>query len=189
VSAGPLLVVVTGMPAAGKTTVARGLATELALPLVTKDDIKERLYEALGTGDVEWSRQLGSAAYSLIFAFCRELLAAGHPLIAEANFFAGRHEGDFLALPPHRLVQIHCYAPLELLTERFAGRSERHEGHLDRERVGELSERLASGLHAPLALGGELVELDTSQPVDVRQLADRLLPLACEEPAATIPTP
>jgi predicted kinase len=189
VSAVPLLVVVTGMPAAGKTTVARALAAELALPLVTKDDIKERLYETLGTGDVEWSRQLGSAAYSLIFVFCRELLAAGRPVIAEANFFAGRHEDDFLALPPHRVAQIYCHAPLEILTERFAGRSERHEGHLDRERVGELSQRLASGVHAPLALGGELVELDTSEPVDVRQLADRLRPLVREEPAATIPAP
>jgi predicted kinase len=173
-SAAPLLVVVTGMPASGKTTVARELAEQLELPLVTKDDIKELLYEALGVGDVEWSRRLGSAAYSLIFAFARELLSVGRPVIVEANFFAGQHEADFLRLPPHRLIQVHCHAPLELLTDRFAARSERHPGHLDRERVGELSERLASGVHSALPLDGELIELDTSEPVDVGRVADGL---------------
>ena len=99
------------MPATGKTTVARALAKELQLSLATKDDLKELLYDELGTGDSEWSRRLGRAAYALIFAFCRELLGAGRPAIAEANFFAGSQEEQFAALPPHRTVQIHCHAP------------------------------------------------------------------------------
>jgi predicted kinase len=169
------------MPAAGKTALARALAETLRLPLVTKDDIKERLYETLGAEDVEWSRRLGSAAYSLIFAFASELLVVGQPVIVEGNFFAGQHEAYFLRLPPHRLVQVHCHAPLELLTERFAARTDRHAGHLDRERVGELPERLASGVHSPLVLDGEVIELDTSKPVDVEGVADRL--------AATIQRP
>jgi predicted kinase len=38
------------MPASGKSTLARALTAELKLLLVSKDDIKERLYEELGTG-------------------------------------------------------------------------------------------------------------------------------------------
>jgi predicted kinase len=42
------LVLVTGPPAAGKTTVARPLARCLALPLIGKDTIKEALFDAMG---------------------------------------------------------------------------------------------------------------------------------------------
>jgi hypothetical protein len=37
-----------------------------------------------------------------------------------------------------------------------------------------LAERLASGLHSPLALIGKLVEVDTSQPVNVKAIAARI---------------
>ena len=102
----PFLVVVTGMPSSGKTTVAESLARELRLPLIAKDEIKESLYDSLGAKDVASSGRLGTAAFALIFAFARAMLASGVSLIVEANFFRD-HEPEFRALPPHRLVQLH----------------------------------------------------------------------------------
>jgi predicted kinase len=52
----PLVVVVTGPPASGKSTIARELADALAAPLIAKDPIKETLFDSLGTGDPAWSR-------------------------------------------------------------------------------------------------------------------------------------
>jgi predicted kinase len=161
------------MPASGKTTLARTLAAELRLPLITKDDIKERLYDELGTGDVDWSRRLGRASHALLFAFCGGLLAAGHAVVVEGNFFAGSQEAEFESLPPHRLIQVCCTAPLEVLVERYAGR-QRHRGHVDDERAGELRQRFEAGLHAPLALRGELLEVDTSHQTDVEGLVARV---------------
>ncbi len=165
----PLLVVVTGMPASGKSTVAELLAERLSLPLVAKDEIKELLYETIGTGDVGFSGRLGGAAYALVFAGAARVLRAGQPVIAEANFFRGSAEPELAALPSHRLVQVHCSAPLDLLVERYRSRA-RHPGHNDGDKIDELAARLASGAHDPLDLDGELIELDTSAPVDADAL-------------------
>jgi len=60
------LVYVSGMPGAGKTTLAYPLAAELGYSLVTKDMLKEKLHDVLYTAgeepDLAWSRQLGAKA-------------------------------------------------------------------------------------------------------------------------------
>ena len=123
----PLVVVVTGMPAAGKTTIAEVLSRDLRLPLVSRDKIKERLYDTLGVGDLEWSGRLGGAAFALLFDSARLMIESGHSVMLEANFFRGT-EQEFSALPSHRAIQIHCEAPLDVLIARYAGRP-RHERH------------------------------------------------------------
>jgi predicted kinase len=143
----PLLVVVTGMPSSGKTTFAESLAERLRLPLIAKDDLKESLFDSLGAGDVAWSGRLGDAAYTLIFDLATTILAARVSMIIEANFFVDQTT-RFTSLPQHRLVQIHCEAPLALLLDRYAAR-ERHPGHHDDEKIEQLPARFESGAHAP----------------------------------------
>jgi adenylate kinase family enzyme len=62
------VVLVTGTPGAGKTTVSRALSKALTLPLLSKDAIKESLFDVLGVRDREWSLQLGAAANNVLWS-------------------------------------------------------------------------------------------------------------------------
>ena len=170
----PLVVVVTGPPAAGKTTIARGIAERLGLPLIAKDTIKEALFDSLGTGDLDWSQRLGAATYVTMEALLEDAIAAGTSVILEANFIRGSEIERGLAALPARFVQIHCSAPLEILLERY-DRRERHPGHVDGERIDALRAAVESGRHDPLALPGETIRLDTSQDVEIDDVLARIL--------------
>jgi Ni2+-binding GTPase involved in maturation of urease and hydrogenase len=55
-----LLIVVSGLPASGKTTLARTLSDRLSLPVVERDRLAEVCFDALGT---QASVPLGSVSY------------------------------------------------------------------------------------------------------------------------------
>ena len=127
------LLVVTGEPATGKTTLARMLADELGLPLLAKDELKERLFDSRGTGDRAWSRRLGAATFELMFALAADLLAADTSFVIEANF-AAESTPRLRALPAHRPFQVVCTAPADVRRTRFRARAAsgaRHLDHLD----------------------------------------------------------
>lgn len=97
----PLLIVV-GPPASGKTGLARRLAVDLRLPLLSRDDFKECLFDTLGSGwrvagmmtsdtpDREWSKRLGMASYALLWQALETNLSAGVATIVENNFLGER---------------------------------------------------------------------------------------------------
>jgi hypothetical protein len=108
----------------------------------------------------------------VLFRVAAGLLAAGVSCIVEGNFSWPQ---PFRALPDARLVQLLCTLPAELAADRYADR-ERHPGHVDRDREGEVSRRIAAGEWSWLELGGERIEVDTAIPVDVSALARTLSP-------------
>ena len=160
-SAVPLLVVVTGPPASGKSTVAEHLAAALGLPLLTKDGIKETLFDSLGTGDRDWSRRLGEATWHVLFHVVGVALEGGASLVVEGNFEPAHAEARFASLPDFRGVQVYCSAPDEVLLARYRERAEsgdRHPGHVDDDVARDLGDSLEENRWRPLALDGPLVE-------------------------------
>ena len=161
------VVVVTGLPGAGKTTLARSLALALRLPLIAKDTIKEALGDALGPVDGEGSRDLGGASYEVLFA-----LAADVPgvVIIESNF-SERAAPSILSLAAAAPVQVYCTCPVDLAAERYNHR-DRHDVHhtpqVTHDRLLEI------GPTSPLPLGGDTFHVDTSQPVSVSALAAKV---------------
>ena len=153
----PILVIVSGAPATGKTTLARIVAERLAVPYFGKDELKEAIADKVGApGDVATSQRLGLAAYEVLFTMGRRVLESGAGLVIESNFRRGVSERELLPLielADARLV--HCTADPAAVRSRYDERflrGERHPAHLDAHRAPELASELASGLFEPLEL-------------------------------------
>ena len=162
----PLLVVVTGAPASGKTTIAEELARRLRIPLVSKDTFKERLYETLGSED-ELEARIERAALALLYSVAAAQLEAGVSVVVESDFDANADPEPLRRMAAGhdaRLVQVACRRERGRLVERFVGRIEegkRHPGHGDEpEDVHEVEAKLDAGSWNPLDLPGELIEVD-----------------------------
>jgi glucokinase len=141
------------------------LAAALGLPLIGKDLIKEALFDALGTGDRAWSRRLGVASYEVLYAVAGALPAA----VLDANL-APEAVPRLRALDAD-LVEVFCRCPPGEVERRFAARApQRHPGHVDHQLGGELRAALTRGV-GPVRLGGPVLEVDTSQPVDIPGIA------------------
>lgn len=125
------MAIILGSPASGKTTLARRLSAALCIPCLGKDDVKEALFEALGSGDRDWSRRLSEASFAALGRLAATQLAAGVSCIVEGNF-RPEHAPALLAAAARGAgaLQIRCLAEPGEILRRFAGR-ERHPGHLD----------------------------------------------------------
>jgi predicted kinase len=167
----PVLVVVTGPPASGKSTIADALRARLGFPLIAKDSLKEVLGEALHVEGRADSQRLGGAIFFVLAHVVHELLAHGVSVIAEGNFHA--ESALFTGLPPARIVQVHVSAQLDELRRRMVVRAgERHAVHYDADAATEVATRAAAGEWAALPLHGDLVEVDTTEWPDLAELTD-----------------
>jgi len=164
----PLFVIITGAPCTGKTTLGLRLAADFRLPFIYKDGIKETLFDRLGWKDKRWSKLLSLASYDLLYYFVESLLKSGTSLIVEANFKTQVDTNKFLALKSQSEFvpfQILCRAEPEILLERFrsrAGAPGRHPGHIDHLTEGDIRQSLWRGEYQALAIGGQLVVVDST---------------------------
>lgn len=169
----PLVVIISGPPCTGKSTLAVPLAAELGLPLISRDGLKEALFNRLGWRDRSWSRQVGAASYDLLFHVLERLLQAGCSVCVESNFSPRLDDGTFRRLQQRcgfRTVQVQCMTEGEELCRRFQRRSEsgeRHPGHVDHLNYEEMRPVLETGRYDPLDLEGDVLWVDTTDLTSV----------------------
>jgi predicted kinase len=179
------IVLVSGPPASGKTTIARPLAQALGFALLTKDDIKESLFTSLNgpAGDIEFSRRMSAAAMDLLWA-----LAPHCPqVVLEANFRTRDvHERkrlrDLIAAPNVQLVEVCCILPLLEAARRFAERARlepRHPAHA----LKEMSLEQLAVCEGPFALG-PVIAVDTRRPVAIPALVQQVSEAFSDEQAS-----
>ncbi len=118
----PILIVVTGRPASGKTTLAHTLARKIRCPVISRDEIKEGLINTVKTVEKIEDRAKWHV-YNAFFEVVKLLLTNSITFIAEAAF---QHK---LWIPKLELLEgtaeiriIYCRIDPELARLRFIQR-------------------------------------------------------------------
>ena len=168
------LVMVNGVPASGKSSVARALADATGWPILTLDTIKNPFLATLPPGDRLFNRTLGRASYAAIFDLIADA-PADSAFIVDAWF--GFQPLDVLEAGLARagvtnLAEVWCHAPPETVGARYAARlDQRPAGHPGADYVPELIALARRATPTGLAPSHDV---DTSRPLDVSGLTNWL---------------
>jgi predicted kinase len=165
----PALVIVSGPPASGKSSLAEELGERLFLPVLSRDAIKEPIMDQLGSREDQGSHRIGAAAYAVLYAMLDQLLSAGVGVIAESNFACGEAERYLQPLIDRsRAVQLVCETSAAEIVHRYKQRDEegdRHPGHesADPSTLADLGQSVLAGQYDPLDLDIPLLRVDTTE--------------------------
>lgn len=163
-----VLIIVTGLPGTGKTTLGKKIAEKFSLPFVCKDDFKEMLFDVLGSKDREWSQKIGMASYDILYHVTGESLKANKSLIVETNFdpkFANKRIDELQKKYNFIPFQIRCITDGRILLKRFEERVNdqgRHAGHCDADSLEEWEPILKKGKIEALKIKGEIMDINTT---------------------------
>ncbi len=164
----PQLIITTGRPAAGKSTLSKWLSKELGMPFVSKDNVREVLFNGLGWKDRKWAQMLGRTSVDIMFYFAETQLEAGCSLILDNSFDPSLSAARFQALKTKygvETIQIVCNSDRDTLFNRFRERAKtgnRHPGHGDDDVLDELRTYLAKEQSLVMDIGGSIIEIDTT---------------------------
>lgn len=149
-------------PGSGKSKLAQLLAPELGLAVLSKDVIKEALWDALGPGDATWARQLGIAAAAALTSLVR---SSGGAVVD--HFVHADHLSDWTALAG--IVEVRCACAPEVARRRYVGRV-RHPCHFDADHLRDSFDAWITE-DAERAPVGPRLDVKTAGPVDVASIA------------------
>lgn len=127
-------ILVTGMPATGKSTMAEAISEQLKLPVISKDAIKEFLFNDVGFQSREEKVNLGIASMEIMYYMAGQLMKAGQPFILENNFESTECGiKTLLAKYQYSALTITLIGDYKVIYQRFLERDlspERHRGHV-----------------------------------------------------------
>ena len=165
-------IVLSGLPASGKSTLGRSIAQALRLPMLDKDEILEDLFESRGIGDADWRRRLSREADKELIERATKFPAAviaswwRHP----SSSVASGTPSEWLLSLQGEVIEIYCACSPSVAASRFIGRA-RHAGHIDGRHT---FEALLASFQTQASLGplriGRTIEVSTENEPNVASL-------------------
>lgn len=189
------LIIIAGMPATGKSTIAKKIAGKLGLPILEKDDIKEELFDTVGYKDLTEKRMLDRAATAVLLRCTESVLKSGQSLIIVNNFESNMREKvqQMIDSCACSSVMVFLDGDPEVLYARYVERDRkrsRHMGHTFIDRYPPLPEddiyrsmtreyfrdRFENSGMAEFKLDGVRIDVDATYPndIDVDELTNQI---------------
>lgn len=160
------IILVSGYPAAGKSTFARRLSEHLQIPCFNKDTIKEALADGFGPSSQEAYNKGSAATFNIMAHIAECLLQVSKPCILESNFRVQEGERIEELLEKHgaSCLTFVFTGDLDVLYNRYAKRARErhwvHRGPGDRDDFKDgLARHKAGHIHIR---AGEIVTVDTT---------------------------
>ena len=128
-------ILVAGIPAAGKSTMAEAISERMKLPVISKDTIKELLFDNVGFQSRAEKVNLGIASMEIMYYAAGQLMKAGHPFILENNFEYSSEYGikSLIKKYEYSALTITLTGDYNVIYQRFLEREsspDRHRGHV-----------------------------------------------------------
>ncbi len=126
------LIIIAGMPATGKSTLAKKLSDALGLAILEKDEIKDEMFDTIGFKDRKEKRALDVAANAILLRCTENLISKGNSLIIVNNFdsdMSGRVQ-DMIDKAGCNCITVFLNGDPEVLYKRYVARDARHSRHM-----------------------------------------------------------
>lgn len=179
------LILISGAPASGKTTLSREIAERFTLPVFGSDTIKEIMYDGLDWGSLSEKTlgNMGKTSFELLYYVMRSCLKSTMAIVVEANFHPDWNNERISAMISEsnaEVFYVYCKAEREVIEKRFRERAlsnERHVGHRDAIKMD--NEGFMQKLHEvnqPLNIGVDIFEINTTEieKIDHRKLFEKV---------------
>lgn len=170
-TAAPVLIITRGLSGSGKTTYSQPLLECMGAIRIRSDVERKRLFADRAA---LYSKEITRQVYHYLAALSEDLLTAGYHVIVDATFINIEQIVIFQQLAsrhgvPFRILEF--TAKPDTLRKRIRGRQQDYSDAT----VKVLEQQLQHWHAITDDLQGYLLQLDTEQPIDIRQLAATLI--------------
>lgn len=172
------VIIISGPPGAGKSTIAKKIAKVFNLPVVSCDPIREFLYDTFGYTDLLTFKRDRKASFGLMFLIIKLLLKSSQSFIIDSAFALSENREKIEKLYKKNkfdCLQINLKAEGIVLWARYQNRilsGKKHPAYLYHFRLNHLRRVARRGFTVPPRINGKILPIDTTnfKKVDYKKI-------------------